>query len=166
MAAGERGRQTAPAGEAHPVVLADEPAVREKVRAAGRAVQRLKAIAVAHPTSVLPWLALADVTFRADSPAESYAYARVAYGRALAALTGAGWRIGRAVPWSSPANRPALRAVFVLRRAAALLGLAGEERQYTALLRDADPEALGHLDDESPVPPAPPTETIVIRGLD
>jgi hypothetical protein len=147
-------------------ILDDEPSVRRAVTAAGGNVQRVKAVAVANPASVRPWLALAELTFRQDSPVESYAYARLAHDRALARLEAAGWQRGERLPWSVEANRPALRTFFLLRRLAGILALPGEKRELTSLLLSADPEALERLEAETPVPPAPPTETIVIRGAD
>lgn len=143
-----------------------ETEIGAKVAAAGRDVPRLKALAAAHPKSIGPWLALAEVVYRPDSPVTSYAYARLAEERARAVLEAAGWLAGQVLPEGVVAADEALRAFFIAARAARSLGLREEDRALTGIVKAADPDALPRLEAALPVPPAPPTETIVIRGAD
>jgi len=150
--------------------LADDTEVRDRLAEAGRDALRIKSVIAGHPASSLAWATLADVTFRDDSPVESYAYARVGYHRGLDALRKAGWRGQGPIPWSHPGNRGVLRALFVLRRAAEAIGEQDEVERLGAFLHDADPEVLAILEAESTptqaIPVVPPTEAIVIRGAD
>ena len=131
----------------------------------------LKLVVARYPRSSLAWAKLSDATFDPDSPLESYAYARVGYHRGLDALRAAGWKGRGSIPWSHEPNRGVLRSLYALRRAAAAIGETDEVERLTEFLNDADPTAAAEIEASrtAPIPvhnPAPPTETIVIRGED
>lgn len=151
--------------------LPDEPDVRAALREAGRELARVRAAVAQHPSSSLAWATLADAVYRPDAPLESYAYARVGYHRGLDALRRAGWKGQGPIPWSHAPNRGVLRSLFALRRGAEAIGETDEVFRLTAFLRDADPAALAALESEGAPTQAmpivsPPTESIVIRGVE
>lgn len=171
--------------------LPANPMMWDALAAASGSVDELRSVVAANPTSSLGWALLADATFDARAPLESYAYARVGYHRGLDALRKAGWRGQGPVPWAHEPNRGVLRAVYALRRAAAVIGEEGEVIRLDALLRDCDPDAATRIEAEStatqllPVvsaaeagavadaeaadrdaDPSPPTEAFFIRGED
>lgn len=131
----------------------------------------LRLVVARYPNSSLAWAKLADATFDPDAPLESYAYARVGYHSALDALHAAGWTGEERIPWSHEPNRGVLRAFHALSRAADALGQADEATRVAKLLSTADPTAATEIEANrtAPIPvrhPAPPTESIVIRGED
>ncbi len=131
----------------------------------------LRLVVARYPRSSLGWARLADATFDPASPLESYAYARVGYHRGIEALEAAGWTGRGAIPWSHEPNRGVLRSFYALRRAAAAIGETEEVARLTELLGQADPTAVAEIEASrtAPIPvqdPAPPTESIVIRGED
>lgn len=158
--------------EDQPVIrlAADRDVVVELLDAGGEPAV-LKLVVARYPRSSLAWARLADATFDPDSPLESYAYARVAYQRAVEALEAAGWEGRGSVPWSHEPNRGVLRAFHALRRAAEAVRESDEAARLAELLDRADPTAATEIEAArtSPIPvqhPAPPTESIVIRGED
>jgi hypothetical protein len=141
------------------------------LEAASGQLQLLRATVAAHPTSSLAWATLADAVFDADAPLDSYAYARVGYHRGLDALRHAGWRGQGPIPWSHAPNRGVLRSLYALRRAAQAIGETDEVDRLEAFLAEADAGAASAIEAtptaQFPVQnTAPPTETIVIRGVD
>ena len=131
----------------------------------------LKLVVARYPRSSLAWAKLADATFDPASPLESYAYARVGYHRGLDTLRAAGWKGRGSIPWAHEPNRGVLRSLYALRRAAEAIGEADEVARLTEFLTDADPTAATEIEASrtAPIPvhnPAPPTESIVIRGED
>ena len=138
---------------------------------AGGEPEVLKLVVARYPRSSLAWAKLADATFDPNAPLQSYAYARVGYYRAIEALEAAGWRGHGSIPWSHSPNRGVLRAFYALRRAADAIREADEVGRLTELLTEADPTAATEIESArtAPIPvhnPAPPTESIVIRGED
>jgi hypothetical protein len=158
--------------EQQPVIrLAAERDVVIELLDAGGEPEVLKLVVARYPRSSLAWAKLADATFRADAPLESYAYARVGYYRGMEALEAAGWDGRASIPWSHEPNRGVLRAIYALRRAADALRESDEVARLSALLSAADPTAATEIEaaHTAPIPvqnPAPPTESIVIRGED
>lgn len=156
-------------------LLPAEPEVARALEAASADLQLLRAAVAAHPTSSLAWATLADATFDADAPLNSYAYARVGYHRGLDALREAGWRGQGPIPWAHVPNRGVLRSLHALRRAAQAIGEVDEVARLDQFLAEAAPEAVPAIELMSQAPtaqipvqrnPAPPTEAIVIRGED
>ena len=151
---------------------AERDAVIELLDAGGEP-DVLRLVVARYPSSSLAWAKLSDAVFRADAPLESYAYARVGYHRGLDALHEAGWHGGEvpSIPWSHEPNRGVLRALYALRRGAAAIGETAEVARLTDFLAAADPTAATEIEASrtAPIPvqhPAPPTESIVIRGED
>ncbi|QDZ15263.1 DUF3151 family protein [Humibacter ginsenosidimutans] len=143
---------------------------------AGGEPRVLRMVVARYPRSSLAWAKLADATFDPDRPVESYAYALVGYRRGTEALKEAiDWDDAAAgipsVPWSHEPNRGYLRSLYALSRAAEALGEAEEAAQYAEFLKRLDPTAAAEIEAArtAPIPvqhPAPPTESIVIRGED
>jgi hypothetical protein len=118
---------------------------------------------------------LAERSLGAGDDLTAYAFARVGYHRGLDALRKAGWRGTGPIPWSHEPNRGVLRSLYALRRAADAIGEADEVARLDEFLRTSDPDAVTQIEatptaqipaQNRPVPPAPPTESIVIRGED
>lgn len=153
-------------------LLPSEPEVEAAIAAAAGDTDELRAAVAAHPASSLAWAILAGAVFDSAHPVESYAYARVGYHRGLDALRGAGWRGHGIIPWAHPGNRGVLRAIYALRRAAEAIGESAEVDRLTAFLQEADSSAISEIEStrtlQLPIvaEPAPPTESIVIRGED
>ena len=120
-----------------PTLLAPDTDVTEAL-AAGTAAEQ---IAREHPDSPLAWAVLADAAHEEGREIESYAFARVGYHRGLDALRKAGWRGQGPVPWSHEPNRGVLRALYALRRAAAVIGETAEVDRLTEFLDGADSTA-------------------------
>ncbi|MHA7985099.1 DUF3151 domain-containing protein [Rathayibacter sp. CAU 1779] len=140
---------------------------------AGGEPRVLRLVVARYPHSSLAWAKLADAVFDPDAPLESYAYARVGYHSGLDALRAAGWEgdVVPSIPWSHEPNRGVLRSLYTLRRAADAIGDAAEVTRLTDFLTAADPTAAAEIEASrtAPIPvqhPAPPTESIVIRGED
>jgi hypothetical protein len=151
--------------------LAAERDVVVELLDAGGEPDVLKLVVARYPRSSLAWAKLADATFDAEAPLDSYSYAHVAYARAMEALDAAGWDGSTTVPWSHEPNRGVLRAIYALRRAADALHETDEAARLSELLNSADPTAAVEIEaaHTAPIPvqnPAPPTESIVIRGED
>ena len=145
--------------------LPAEPEVTEAIAHSASSGDSLASVAAEHPSSSLVWALLSDAANLAGNYVESYAYARVGYHRGLDALRKAGWRGQGPVPWQHEPNRGVLRSVYALRRAAASIGEADEVERLTRFLDDADPSAIGAIEAAS-TSAAPPTEAIVIRGVE
>ena len=129
-----------------PTLLPEEPDVQEALDGGRPAAE----VAAEHPASSLPWALLAE---KAQTPIESYAYARVGYHRGLDALRRNGWRGQGPIPWSHEPNRGFLRALAALGRAAEAIGEDPERDRCRQFLIDSDPAAayeLGVLDRPSP----------------
>ncbi|NNC12276.1 DUF3151 family protein [Planctomonas sp. JC2975] len=143
---------------------------------AGGEPRVLKLVVARYPHSSLAWAKLADAVYDPDAPLESYAYALVGYHRGTEALEQAADGDQAAtgnpsVPWSHEPNRGYLRSIYVLSRAADALGEADEAARFAELLKRLDPTAATEIEASrtAPIPvhhPAPPTESIVIRGED
>ena len=129
-------------------LLPPEPEVIAALsRTGSRGIPEVVAV---YPTSPLAWATLADTAHAEGRTLESYAYARVGYHRGLDALRGAGWKGHGPVPWSHVPNRGVLRAFYALRRAADAIGEESEVERLGALLADADPTAIEHIEAERP----------------
>ncbi len=116
------------AREALALALATDPDTRKGA---------VSAVVADHPTFLEGWATLAGL---GDEPIERYAYARVGYHRGLDALRGNGWGGRGFVRWSNPTNRPFLRCLDALRRAAAEIGEGPELERIDAFLRELDPD--------------------------
>jgi hypothetical protein len=97
----------------------------------------------------------AQLGLLARDDVEAYAAFRVGYHRGLDRLRQNGWRGSGYVRWEHPENRGFLRALGGLRRTAAAIGEADEERRCADFLRQLDPswdgvEADAMARDESP----------------
>ena len=157
-----------------PVIrLAEERNTVIELLDAGGEPDVLRLVVARYPVSSLAWAKLSDAVYDPDAPLESYAYARVGYHRGLDALHAAGWHGGEvpSIPWSHQPNRGVLRALYALRRAADAIGETVEVARLTEFLTTADPTAVSEIEASrtAPIPvqhPAPPTESIVIRGED
>jgi len=146
--------------------LEAEPEVVSAVEAA-KTVDELAAVVTANPASALAWAVYAEHILHPAHPLEGYAAARVAYHRGLDALRKAGWRGQGAIPWSHEPNRGVLRALYVLRRAADLIGETSEVARLDEFLRGADDTAAARIELlGTKREPAPSTEAFVIRGED
>lgn len=151
-------------------LAADRNVVIELLDAGGEP-EVLRLVVARYTRSPLAWAKLADATFHPDAALESYAYARVGYYRAIEALKAAGWDGSGSIPWSHEPNRGVLRAFYALRRAADAIREHDEVARLTELLTQSDPTAATEIEASrtAPIPvqnPAPPTESIVIRGED
>lgn len=151
-------------------LAADRDVVIELLDAAGEP-HVLRLVVARYPRSALAWAKLADATFDVNEPLESYAYARVGYHRGIESLQAIGWEGEGSIPWAHEPNRGVLRAMYALRRAADAIREADEAARLTELLTAADPTAATEIEaaHTAPIPvqnPAPPTESIVIRGED
>ena len=127
-----------------PDTILDPPiaAVTEALEAAAQlpAAQQRQAVAgvaAADPRCLQAWATLAEL---ADSPIESYAFARVGYHRGLDALRAAGWRGSGYVRWRHEPNRGFLRSLHALEVAAGEIGEVDEEQRCALFLRQLDPE--------------------------
>jgi len=163
--------------EDQPVIrLAAERDVVVELLDAGGEPAVLRLVVARHPRSALAWAKLAEAVFDRDAPLESYAYAHVGYRRGTEALadaidveTAAGGI--PSAPWSHEPNRGYLRSIYALARAADALGEADEAARFIEILTRLDPTAATEIEAArtAPIPvqnPAPPTESIVIRGED
>jgi len=83
--------------------------------------------------------AWARLGFLARDEVEAYAAFRVGYHRGLDRLRQSGWRGSGYVRWEHPENQGFLRALGGLRRSAAAIGEADEERRCADFLRQLDP---------------------------
>lgn len=128
-------------------LLPDDPEVTASIANTGLDTTD---VVIAHPSSPLAWALLANNAHNAERVIESYAFARVGYHRGLDALRGAGWKGHGPVPWSHVPNRGVLRAFYALRRAADAIGEESEVERLGALLADADPTAIEHIEAERP----------------
>lgn len=135
--------ESAPEGEAS---LADEPEVRQALAEADRA--SVASVVAGHPSSPLAWAELADLADSEGHAIDAFAYASVAVDLAREQLTAAGWRPGRAVPWSDEPNRAYLRALDAQRRAALALGLHDNAARLAEELASADAEAPARIASE------------------
>lgn len=146
--------------------LPAEPEVEGALEGA-ETVDAIAEVVTAHPSSALAWAAYAEHILHPAHPLEGYAAARVAYHRGLDALRKAGWRGQGPVPWSHEPNRGVLRALYVLRRAAALIDEADEVTRLDEFLRGADDTAAARIELlGTKREPTPSTEAFVIRGED
>ena len=125
-----------------PTRLAADP----EVDAALAAGEDPESVVRSHPESPAAWAALADRAHGEGREIEAYAFARVGYHRGLDALRKSGWRGAGPVPWSHEPNRGVLRALYALRRAAGVIGEAGEVERLTEFLDGADPEVIRTLE--------------------
>ncbi|GAB3799465.1 hypothetical protein GCM10028798_12790 [Humibacter antri] len=151
-------------------LAADRNVVIELLDAGGEP-QVLRLVVARYPRSPLAWAKLAEATFHPDAALDSYAYARVGYYRALEVLEAAGWDGTGSILWSHEPNRGVLRAFYALRRAADAIREHDEAARLDELLTRCDPTASAEIEASrtAPIPvqnPAPPTESIVIRGED
>jgi hypothetical protein len=160
-----------------PVIHLDaERDVATELLDAGGEPRVLRLVVARYPRSSLAWAKLAEAVFDPDAPRESYAYALVGYRRGMEAL---GDVLDESdvesgvpsMPWSHVPNRGYLRSLYALARAAEALGEADEAARCTEFLKRLDPTAATEIEAArtSPIPvqhPAPPTESIVIRGED
>lgn len=128
-------------------LLPDDPEVTASIANTGLDTTD---VVIAHPSSPLAWALLANNAYNAERMIESYAFARVGYHRGLDSLRGAGWKGHGPVPWSHVPNRGVLRAFYALRRAADAIGEESEVERLGALLADADPTAIEHIEAERP----------------
>jgi hypothetical protein len=124
-----------------PTLLTDTPAARDALARGDDPAQ----VAAAFPAYAGAWAELADRAFAAGSVIESYAYARTGYHRGLDALRRAGWKGHGPVPWSHEPNRPFLRCLYALGRAAKAIGEADEAARCMQFLNDSDPAAAEAL---------------------
>jgi hypothetical protein len=124
-----------------PTLLTDTPAARDALARGDDPAQ----VAAAFPAYAGAWAELADRAFAAGSVIESYAYARTGYHRGLDALRRAGWKGHGPVPWSHVPNRPFLRCLYALGRAAKAIGEADEAARCMQFLNDSDPAAAEAL---------------------
>jgi hypothetical protein len=97
----------------------------------------VSAVAVRDPRCLQAWATLAQL---ADSPIDSYAFARVGYHRGLDSLRAAGWRGSGYVRWRHESNRGFLGSLQALELAAAAIGETEEEQRCALFLRQLDPE--------------------------
>lgn len=124
-----------------PVHLPDDPAAGRDPLA--------PATAFAVPNSPDVWASKAeDALAQADTDEAklvAYAFARTGYHRSLDRLRANGWKGWGPVPFAHPANRPVLRAIAALARAALLIGENEEYDRCRQMLSDADPAAVDKL---------------------
>jgi hypothetical protein len=118
------------------------PALTEALRAAVAlpvSEQRaaVSAVAARDPRCLQAWATLAQL---ADTPIDSYAFARVGYHRGLDSLRAAGWRGSGYVRWRHESNRGFLGSLHALELAAAAIGETEEEQRCALFLRQLDPE--------------------------
>lgn len=125
-----------------PTKLAPETDVTNAF-AAGQTAENVVRV---HPDSPLAWATLADEAAAAGRDVEAYAYARVGYHRGLDTLRKSGWRGAGPVPWSHEPNRGVLRALYALRRSAAILGETHEVTRLTEFLNGADATAIAQIE--------------------
>jgi Protein of unknown function (DUF3151) len=97
----------------------------------------VSAVAASDPRCLQAWATLAEL---ADTPIDTYAFARVGYHRGLDSLRAAGWRGSGYVRWRHEANRGFLRSLHALETAAAAIGEVEEEQRCALFLRQLDPE--------------------------
>ncbi|QPZ37733.1 DUF3151 domain-containing protein [Paramicrobacterium chengjingii] len=146
--------------------LPAEPEVETALEGA-ETVDAIAQVVKQHPSSALAWAVYAEHILHPAHPLEGYAAARVAYHRGLDSLRKAGWRGQGPVPWSHEPNRGVLRALYALRRAAAMIDEADEVDRLDDFLRGADDTAAARIELLGTTrEPAPSTETFVIRGED
>ncbi|WP_166980112.1 DUF3151 domain-containing protein [Paramicrobacterium fandaimingii] len=146
--------------------LPAEPDVETALEGA-ETVDAISQVVREHPASALAWAVYAEHVLHPAHPLEGYAAARVAYHRGLDSLRKAGWRGQGPIPWSHEPNRGVLRALYVLRRAAAMIDETGEVDRLDEFLRGADDTAAARIELlGTKREPAPSTETFVIRGED
>lgn len=146
--------------------LPAEPDVETALESADT-VDDIANIVLQHPASALAWAVYAERILHPAHPLEGYAAARVAYHRGLDSLRKAGWRGQGPVPWSHEPNRGVLRALYVLRKAADLIGETDEVARLDDFLRGADDTAAARIELlGTKREPTPSTETFVIRGED
>ncbi|GAA4861916.1 DUF3151 domain-containing protein [Pseudonocardia benzenivorans] len=104
-----------------------------------------KAVAAAHPASMIAWATLAEDALASGEPVTAYAYARTGYHRGLDQLRRNGWKGFGPIPWSHEPNRGFLRALAALLRAAEAIGETDEVERCRTFLADSDPAAPGEL---------------------
>jgi hypothetical protein len=102
-------------------------------------------VASSYPTDSAAWAALSDRAWANGDVIASYAFARTGYHRGLDALRRSGWKGHGPVPWSHPANRGFLRALYALGRAANRIDERDEADRIAAFLDDCDPSARTEL---------------------
>ncbi|VEI13808.1 DUF3151 domain-containing protein [Trueperella bialowiezensis] len=124
-----------------PILLPTDPAAGLDPLAA--------ATAFAHPESPSVWAARAEQAIESaesdDDKLTAYAFARTGYHRSLDRLRANGWRGSGPVPYSHEPNRPVLRAIAALAKAARLIGETSEYERCLTMLDDADPKAKAEL---------------------
>ena len=103
------------------------------------------------PGSPAIWASLGEL---ARDDIEAYACFRVGYHRGLDALRKAGWKGSGLLRWSHEENRPFLRCLDGLRRAAAAIGEQEEEERCRLFLRQLDPNWGSGPVDANPRDPA------------
>ena len=123
-----------------PTLLPVDPAAAEI-----DAGQEPAEVAAAHPTSSLVWAVLAERALQDGVTITGYAYARTGYHRGLDQLRRNGWKGHGPVPWSHEGNRGFLHSLYVLSRAADLIGESDEAARCAQFVRDCDPAAADAL---------------------
>ncbi len=130
-------------------LLAGPPATclpdNEEAAAALRAGSPPEEVAARFPAYSAAWAALAERSLAAGDAVTAYAYARTGYHRGLDQLRRAGWRGNGPVPWEHEANRGFLRSLYMLGRAADVIGEDDEARRCEQFLRDSSPAAAATL---------------------
>ena len=126
-------------------VLPPEPTeITDAIAAAGRNVDDLARVVLAHPSSLSAWAALAArVEETAASPsgrAHAYSAYRVGYHRGLDALRKNGWSGSGHVRRATPSNRGFLACLDGLGRLAAQIGEHDEAARVAEFLRQLDPD--------------------------
>jgi Protein of unknown function (DUF3151) len=116
-----------------------------EAEAALQADQSPAVVAAAHPSASVAWAALAEEALADDKAITAYAYARTGYHRGLDQLRRNGWKGHGPVPWSHEGNRGFLHSLYVLSRAADLIGESDEAARCAQFVRDCDPAAADAL---------------------
>ena len=101
--------------------------------------ERLKAIASQHPSSLGTWAALGELAL-SDDVIAAYAFFRTGYHRGLDRARASGWNGTQQLRWQDEPNRPFLRCLNGLRKAAETIGEMQEVTRILHFLHDLDPD--------------------------
>jgi hypothetical protein len=127
-----------------PTLLPEEPEPTEAL-AAAEDLAAVQQVAARFPSNSAAWGRLAALALAGGDTVTAYAYARTGYHRGLDQLRRNGWRGAGPVPWSHEPNRGFLQCLYVLGRAADIIGETEEAERCAQFLHDCDPAAAKAL---------------------